>query len=385
MLGSKASAALYWVIAVGVAVVWLIATVRPDSQSPAPKVIAAPAVDVVALRLSQHPVILRTQGNVRSIREVELIPQVSGRIDHAADAFVAGGAFAAGEPLLFIEDSDYRIAIRRAEAGLADARQLLAVEKGRARQAAREWRDLGDAEANDLFLRKPQLASAEAALAAAQANLDKAQLDFSRTQLSLPFAGRVVSKRADRGQFVVAGASLASVYSSEAAELRLPLTARQWHDLDSLQAATATAIARYGDLRYQWQAELVRREAVVDKQTRQYYVVARIDDAFQSSQVVGGPSRPVLALDQFVEVEIQLDWPQAGFRVPRAALHAPQQLWLADEKDRLQFLDVELLHADDDWLIVRPREGEVEEVRLITSPLRLPTAGMPLSVSQREP
>ena len=92
--------------------------------------------------------------------------------------FAQGGFFAVDEPLVKVEDVDYQFLIARAESQVAAARQRLAEEEGRALQAKREWRDLGSVQANALFLREPQLASAKAALRASEADLAAAEAGF---------------------------------------------------------------------------------------------------------------------------------------------------------------------------------------------------------------
>ena len=90
-----------------------------------------------------------------------------------------------------------------------------------------EWRELGSAEANDLFLRKPQLRAAELAVTAAEADVAASKLALERTVIRAPFDGRVLQKRADVGQFVGNGTPLAQVYAIEALELRLPVSDAQ--------------------------------------------------------------------------------------------------------------------------------------------------------------
>ncbi|MCB1841917.1 MAG: efflux transporter periplasmic adaptor subunit, partial [Halioglobus sp.] len=131
----------------------------------------APLVDVVIATPREQALTVRTQGTVRPLREVKLVSRVNGRVERVSPRFAVGGFFAANQELVKVEDVDYRLAIARAESQVAAAKQRLAEERGRSRQAEREWRDLGTSEANALFLRKPQIAAAEAALRASEADL----------------------------------------------------------------------------------------------------------------------------------------------------------------------------------------------------------------------
>ena len=112
-------------------------------------------------------------------------------MESVSDRFLDGRFFKVGDILLQLEQADYEFAIARARAQEAAAAQRVAEERGRNLQAQREWRELGTSEANDLFLRKPQLRAAEASLAAAQADVAAAELALERTTVRAPFDGRL--------------------------------------------------------------------------------------------------------------------------------------------------------------------------------------------------
>ena len=75
-------------------------------------------------------VAIRTQGEVRPKTEIELIPQVSGRIVAMSDNFNEGAQFAPNSMLLKIDDADYRVA-------------LVQAGRGRRRQARRRGLGIG--------------------------------------------------------------------------------------------------------------------------------------------------------------------------------------------------------------------------------------------------
>jgi multidrug efflux pump subunit AcrA (membrane-fusion protein) len=193
----------------------------------APPVYGPPAVDVVAAAPALRSLSVETQGTVRPLREIKLVSQVGGRVELVSPRFAEGGFFGAGEQLLKVEDIDYQFVIARAQSQVAAASQRVAEEQGRALQAKREWRDLGSDQANALFLRKPQLASAQAALKASEADLAAARLDLDRTSISAPFNGRISEKYVDVGQYIAPGTAIATVYDTDVALVRLPLTDRQ--------------------------------------------------------------------------------------------------------------------------------------------------------------
>ncbi len=382
MLGTKKNRWLYiLVVLIGIAVFWIIANSKPAPVAKAIRVPPVPFVDVLRIQPGHNQVWIETQGVVQPKTKIELIAQVSGRVIAVDNQFVAGGAFDAEQALVKIEQDDYRIAISQAKATLADAKQLLATEKGRARQAKREWRDLANKEANELFLRKPQLASAEAGADAAEANLQKAQLDLARTQITVPFAGRVLTKNVDLGQFIAQGSLIAEVYSTDIAEVRLPLTARQRQMVRLPSADTGIPVkllARYGDEQYQWPATLDRLEGAVDSESRQYYVVASISQPFDSKPVDEvSNNKPALSVGQFVTAQIGGAFIENSFVIPRTALRQQQQVWLMQNK-QLRLVSVDVIQSNDDSSLVKLKAGaDIDgEFALIVSPLSLALDGM---------
>ena len=381
MLGTKKNRYLFTgVIVGGLFLTWLIATSKPAPIAKPIRLPPVPIVDVLHIQPGSHRVWIETQGLVKPKTQIELVSQVTGRVVSIAEQFSAGGFFDAKQALVSLEESDYRIAVSQANAKLADAKQLLATEKGRARQAKREWRDLGNSEANALFLRKPQLASAKANLNAAEAGLEKAQLDLSRTHISAPFAGRVLSKKVDVGQFVSQGTPIASIYSSDIAEVRLPLTAQQRQNVSvsGSERSPVKLIARYGSNEYEWDAVLDRLEGAIDSSSRQYYFVATLPQAFKDTlDEAGLLEKPGLAVGQFVSAQIAGNSIDNSFLIPRTALRQQQQIWVLDN-NRLAYIDVVVIQSNDDSALVQLADTSEASnpIAVITSDLSLALKGM---------
>ena len=68
---------------------------------------------------------VKTQGEARPRTEIDLVPEVGGKIVYVSPNFIEGGIIKKGETLLRIEDSDYKIAVIRAQASVAQAEQVL--------------------------------------------------------------------------------------------------------------------------------------------------------------------------------------------------------------------------------------------------------------------
>jgi len=353
-----------------------------DAPVPAP-----PAVHVIAVEPRMRALSVETQGTVRPRREIKLVSQVSGRVEAVSPHFAAGGFFAAGEQLVKVEDVDYQFVIARAQSQVAAARQRLAEEKGRALQAKREWRDLGSEQANALFLRKPQLAAAEAALRASEADLAAARLDLERTSLSAPFNGRISEKLVDIGQFVTAGSVVAAVYDTDVAQVRLPLTGRQVALLDlplnyentpTIESGGAPVAlrARFANKVWEWQGRIVRTDASIDEDSRVVYAVAEIDKPFAREP---GSDRPPLSPGLFVSAVISgRQLPDVAL-LPRSALRTDGTVMVVDDERRARVREVEVLQSDAAQLWVQGLErGE----RVIVGDQVLTVAGMEVTVNE---
>lgn len=326
---------------------WTKPTPRPVS-APEPKALQ---VATVAYQPQTHSLPAQSQGTLTPLREIDLVAQVGGAVQWVAEHFAAGGAFEADTPLIRIEQADYRIAEIRAQAQVADARQLLATEKGRVRQAEREWRDLGNEEANALFLRKPQLAAAHAQLAASEAALEQARLDLARTQIQAPFTGRIRETYVNLGQYLTPGSRIARLFDSQVAQVRLPLTDSQIALLDlplgpvEGKGPTVTLNATVAGRSLQWQGTITRTEASLDEKTRLYHAVAEI----LASE---NPGKPMI-MGLFVNARIEGRRQSDVAALPRSALHKTNQLWYRDAQGLAQQLRAEVLASDGQTVWVR--------------------------------
>jgi RND family efflux transporter MFP subunit len=367
------------VIAIGVVCSWLLLTGKPD---PAPKVVAAtppPPVDVMRVTPAPQSVIVRSQGTVSPRREIDIVAQVSGRIVASSANFAQGGFVDKDTAMVTVEDNDYRFALIKAEARVADAIQLLAQEKARARQAKREWRDLGNEEGNQLFLRKPQLASAEAAVAAAEADRDQAKINLQRTRITAPYDGRLRETLVDVGQYVNAGTKIARFYATDAVEVQLPLTDRQvallnvplnYHDDSEKKKLPVTLKAEFGGKTWTWQGFITRTDAEIDINSRLLNAVVEVSNPFARDP---SSERPPLAIGQFVEAEIIGKQIDSVVVLPRRAVQPEDKIWVLDNADRLAMLPVDVLYSDGRQVFVKG--AFAENTRVVVSPGAVMVAG----------
>lgn len=330
----------------GIAVIVAIMLTKEEPKAN-PKQLAEPPKPKVAVQkaITQAATLsAKTQGSVVAKRETDIVAQVSGQIIQVATGFVNGQFIDRGEVLIKIDDRDYRAALVGAQSRLLEVQRQLAEEKGRYRQAKKEWRDLGNQEANDLFLRKPQLAEAEARLASAQADLAIANLNIERTEIRLPFNARIKQTRVNVGQFIGVGTTIASVYDTATAEVRLPLSDRQLALLDlpvsnkaPLSESRVTLTGVIAGESHQWQGKITRTEASVDIRSRMYYAIAEVEQPF--SEKHSAPLLPGL----FVEAEIEGKHLTDVLVLPKESLVNRTNLYVLDEHNKIRLTPVTVL------------------------------------------
>ena len=144
--------------------------------------------------------VVSSQGNVVPKNQTRISAQVSGQVVSLADVFEVGGMFKKGDVLAVLE------------------------EIARGKVAETEWRSVNSKVPPELGLRKPQLASEQANVKAAEAKLERARRNLDRTEIKAPYNGIVIARNIDLGQFVSSGSEVGTLYSTDVAEVRLPIT-----------------------------------------------------------------------------------------------------------------------------------------------------------------
>ena len=375
----------------GIGLAWAIMTLRPQVVTQAPKT-QAPLVTVIRVEPQTVRLTVHSQGIVTPRNEIDLIPEVAGKVMQLHPDFVAGGFFNRNALLVTIDPRDYDAAIAQAQAQIAEAKRQLAMEAAQADQSRDEWQALGDGAPSALSLREPQLAEARAKLKAAEAAITLARIKRSRCELRAPFAGRLQSKTIGLGQFIQPGDKLARIYSTDVAEIRLPLTTDQLGFLD-LPLGMANAASRspaeawerspkvrlsaaFGGIMQTWTGRIVRTEGAVDESTGMLYAVAQVQTPYQQKD-----NRPPLLSKLFVQAEIEGKEMENVFVLPQAAINAAQEVLLVDSEQKLHNRRLDVLRNEPDRILVKTglNAGDL----LVTSGIDVPVEGMTVRVDER--
>ena len=150
------------------------------------------------------PVEIVTFGTTEDLASVDVIPQVSGSLQHT---FIADGAVVTnGQPLFQIDASDYVARLHQAEAAVAAARADLDLSRQTLqRNEALLDKKLISAEQFDTL--KTRVAAAESQLAMNLAAVELARLSVDRCLITAPFAGVCSKRLANDGALLAAGVS----------------------------------------------------------------------------------------------------------------------------------------------------------------------------------
>jgi RND family efflux transporter MFP subunit len=334
------------VLVVGVGLAALIIASGPKLEPQAPPS-SAPLVRIWEAASQSVQLTSITHGTVLPRTESDLIPEVSGRIISISKSMVSGGFFKKNDLLLVIDPLDYEVAREQARAGLASAgSELSNAKKGHDRQLDLALKQSTSQSKKDDALNR--LRFAQASLREAKARLSRAERDLSRTKITAPYDGRIRSERVDIGQFVNRGTSMATLYATDIAEVRLPI-----HDeeLAHLALPLANQIigqqrpevilrAQFAGQQHTWRGAIVRTEGEIDPKTRMITVVAQVESPYETEN-----DRPPLAVGLFVRAEIIGHKIGNVFVLPRSAIQANRQVYVIGKDNRLQFRDVEILRT----------------------------------------
>lgn len=365
MKGSLVKAGLPLVI---VLIALAAAAVMVMSKKPPEKVV----VEEKAFLVSAEPValedlnfVVKSQGTVLPRVETVLSAQVSGKVVAVSDAFIAGGMFNKDDILVQLEKADYETDLKSAEAELARAQAALEEEQARGKVAAEEWRSVNNTVAPELGLRKPQLAKEMANVRAAEAQRERAMRNLERSTIRAPYDGLVKAKNVDLGQFVATGSQLGTIYSTDVAEIRMPLSD---NDLAYLELPTngqgdnhVSLSARVAGKNVQWQGKLVRSEGVLDAQRRVIYAVAEVKDPYLREQNAQGTE---LKFGRFVQAEIVGNRGENMVVLPRSLLRLDGTVLVVSEDRKLNVREVQVQRADAQYVYI---SGGLESGELVAS------------------
>ncbi|MFT5579373.1 MAG: RND family efflux transporter MFP subunit [Paraglaciecola psychrophila] len=273
---------------------------------------AAALVAVVTPTASPQQLAVTSTGSVAVRGYVTLTPQVSGLVVATSAALRSGGRFAAGEPLVTLEQRDFTLALAQVQADVTSAQASLQLSQAEASAAIANYQLLSPTKAvPPLVAKAPQIAQARAQLQAAIARRDIGQANLERSIYSLPFAGRVVESSADEGQMLNAGQSFGRVYALDAVEIVISLSPQELAKI--APAENRVAMITADGVTFEGRIDRVAAER--DSRTR-----------FSSVFLTANNSQS-LTPGTFVSVKLNGPIIDNTFLIPESALQVGQVFW----------------------------------------------------------
>jgi RND family efflux transporter MFP subunit len=323
------------IIAFTIVAVVLITKNPPKGRKGRPQQVAQMTVEVEKLKPQSYQVMLDSFGTVKPRTQSVLVAQVAGQINYVSSHFRDGGFFEKGDVLVKIDDRDYQAEVKIAQSTLMAGKQTLLEEQARSNQALADWKRLGNGdEPSVLVLRKPQLESAKAKVMSAQAQLEKTQLKLERTQIVAPYAGRILKKKVDIGQVISTNSQLADIFAVDYVEIRLPIKNNDLALIDlpeeyrnSGVQVQPVPVNFQSDLigNQSWQGEVVRTEGAIDNSAQQLYIVAQINNPYQSS------THSPIKIGQYVTAQIKGKSIDNALVIPNSAIYQGSYVYIVSD------------------------------------------------------
>ncbi len=357
------------------------AATAPEATAPA---VSEPAVLVETARAEPAPAryTIAAPGRLTPRQTLSVVGEVAGKVVEINPELVVGGRIDEGALLFRIGSGDYLAELKRAEAGLANARARRDEARAeRDRQVALSAKNIASASARDRAVAAD--ADAEAAVKQAEAAVTLAQRALAKTTVRAPFPALVASETLSLGTYVAPGEPLATLLDATAGEIRAGLSPQDVAAVRDAQAAAGgtrlpvRAEPNEGSIGSMGLAGYLDTFAPrIDPTSRTVSVVAVFPDAFAPEH-----DGAVFA-DDYMTLEIPARVSGAGqaYAVPEAAIRQGRHVWLVDDARTLRKIAVQTVARTPGGMIVtadRPLDG----ARLLMTPLADEHEGLPVRTS----
>lgn len=336
-----------------------------------------PTVQVEPVSANDHQVVINSYGEVKPLENTQLSAQVSGEVLSWHPSFVAGGVVARGETLFSIEKDNYEAAVLVAEAELARAQAGLIEEQAQAKVAEDEAKRFPSKARTDLFLRKPQVLSAQANVKSAQAALKRAQRDLENCDVKAPYDALIVSRNVGVGQYVTMGSQVAELNNIETAEVIIPIAGFDSVFLpERIKGITATVIQK-GLNSFTREGVIDRDLGIVDNATRMSSLVVRIEDPYGLEN-----KQPAIKFGSYVQVNFAGTTLNNIYRLPQALVNN-QTVWVVGENQTLEPRKVTVIREEGEYFYIS--SGLKADDKLVVTLPEYPQKGMEVKIAGAQP
>ncbi len=350
----------------------------PSTNTAAERVLV---VDAVPLEKTNYRIEFDTTAVIEAYADIDVVPEVSGRIEYVSPAFYEGGEFKKGDILFQVVKKDFELEVDRLQGLVAAAQTTLKLEEARRDSAVAEWKQVHglNKDVPPLVAREPQVKEALLGLIAAEAQYNNAILDLQRTTFTLPFDGRVLSSQISVGSYVSAGQSVGQVIDKARLEVKASL---QKQELDWLITGS---IDENGDV----DPDAIMVEVETDGRIKRYKgCINRLASSFDTRTRLANVTFGVcgdlahVLPGSFAKVFIKGPVIEQAYAVPISALQKGGYIWGVNGGNTLSHFKPDILHSDDERVVFKADDLVFSKV--ITSKLSGPADGMVVNVRKSD-
>ncbi len=352
-------------------------------------------------------------GHVKALKEIDIVPEVSGKIISMHPNINVGGVIPEGETIFQIDPRPYEARVAEARAQVLQREQSitrLGIEEtelkrqlGSVKRAyslamaqlkrAQQLRDGGvgtetavdqaeqsvvtaraemDRAEHQLALIPLQVEEAQSMKASAEASLELVTLDLANTSLKAPFTARVKERLMEKDQVVAAGSRMLSLVDDTILEVRIPLDSRdasQWLQFETI-AEGAAKTSWFSSLKSvpctlrwteaangeRWNGVLDRVESF-NPESHTLSVVIRV----AGEEAHAHQGRIPLVEGMFCEATIPGRPLENVYRVPLNAVTIDNKIYLAVD-NRLKTFPVELARSQGEYALIQSGLNPGDEI-----------------------
>ncbi|HMG54189.1 MAG TPA: efflux RND transporter periplasmic adaptor subunit, partial [Kofleriaceae bacterium] len=326
-------------------------------------------VDVAPLAVRQMQYAVTAPGSIDAFQQVQITARVAGAVDKVG--FTEGQVVKSGEVLVTVESERYAIAVSQAQSTLLKAQAgQKAAEAALERRLTATKGSPGLIPGEEIEQKQTAVDTAKADVESARQALKIAQLNLRDSSVRAPIAGIVQTRTVQQGQYLQAGAVLATILQRDPLLLRFQVTEQEAPRLKPGMSATL----RLKESAREYSAKLSLVGGAADPATRMVPVTAQIDQTDHQHWLRPGA---------FCEVTVPVENARQGIVVPSLAV-------LPTEKGNVVYVvdDKHIAHARVVELGMHTPEGGVELTRgvsagelLVVRGIEPLTDGAPVKIS----
>ncbi|WP_421850097.1 efflux RND transporter periplasmic adaptor subunit [Marinomonas sp.] len=305
-------------------------------------------ISVVSVNASSHKATIKASGIANPRYKLTLNSKVSGEVAKVSDHLEAGQRVKKGDILVSLNNKELNSAVANAKKTLASAELALKEEMRQGDQARAEWKAAGfkgDPD-SDLVLRVPQLANAQAEVDSAKATLLEAQDNLKHTQIVAPFDALVISRNISPGSYLSSGGEVATLYSTDRAEITINLASTDWQKLPDMKTLLnrTSVIIHSIDSNDQWQGRVIGIDQHIDTTTRMRSLIVGVDSPLDQT--------PPLLPGSFVTTQLEGKAIANLWKLPSTALSQKSEIWYVNDEKRLDAFDTTPFFVDSQSIYI---------------------------------